>query len=92
MDVVARGGSRVLSPKGDLTILEAAEFREALLVQHEKGGRASLIWHRSTEWIRRQFGSSWRLFPLEGWKLCERSINGTSFYNGGFAPYQLLSR
>ncbi len=42
MDVVTRGGSRVLSPKGDLTIFEAAEFREALLVLHEKEGPIEL--------------------------------------------------
>ncbi len=42
MEVVTRGGSRVLSPKGDLTIFEAAEFREALLVLHEKGGPGEL--------------------------------------------------
>ncbi len=42
MDVVTRGGSRVLSPKGDLTIFEAAEFREALLVLHEKEGPVEL--------------------------------------------------
>ena len=42
MEVVTRGGSRVLSPKGDLTIFEAAEFREALLVLHEKEGPVEL--------------------------------------------------
>ncbi len=42
MDVVTRGGSLVLSHKGDLTIFEAAEFREALLVLHEKEGPIEL--------------------------------------------------
>ncbi len=42
MDVVTRGGSLVLSPKGDLTIFEAAEFREALLVLTEKEGPVEL--------------------------------------------------
>jgi len=42
VDVVTRGGSLVLSPKGDLTIFEAVEFREALLVLHEKEGPVEL--------------------------------------------------
>ncbi len=42
MDVVTRGGSRVLSPKEDLTIFKTAEFREALLALHEKEGPIEL--------------------------------------------------
>ncbi len=42
MDVVTRGGSRVLSPKEDLTIFKTAEFREALLALQEKEGPIEL--------------------------------------------------
>jgi len=42
VDVVTRGGSRVLSPKEDLTIFKTAEFREALLALHEKEGLIEL--------------------------------------------------
>jgi len=42
VDVVTRGGSRVLSPKEDLTIFKTAEFREALLALHDKEGPIEL--------------------------------------------------
>ena len=43
MEVVTRGGSRVLSPKGDLTIFEAAEFREALLTFRHAGASPEVL-------------------------------------------------
>ena len=36
MDIEKRSGVQVLQPKGDLTIFEAAEFKDALLSLHEK--------------------------------------------------------
>ena len=42
MNIVAKSGINVLIPEGDLTILETAEFREALLALQEKEGPIEL--------------------------------------------------
>ncbi len=42
MNIVAKPGINVLIPEGELTMLETAEFREALLALHEKEGPIEL--------------------------------------------------
>ncbi|MCH8041850.1 MAG: STAS domain-containing protein [Nitrospinae bacterium] len=42
MNIVAKSGINVLTPEGDLTILETAKFTEALLALHEKKGPIEL--------------------------------------------------